>query len=48
MASGRSGNDKARGEKIYQRISSKVEDGDYYEATQIAKTLFFRYQPWLL
>ncbi|XP_065065869.1 Golgi to ER traffic protein 4 homolog [Rhopilema esculentum] len=44
MASGRSRNDKARGEKIYQRIASKVEDGDHYEATQIAKTLFFRYK----
>lgn len=40
MASGRAKSDKI--EKIYQKVVNKVENGYYYEASQIAKTLFFR------
>ena len=42
MASGRSRNEKGRAERIYQKVLGKVESGSYYEASQIAKTLFFR------
>ena len=42
MASGRPRGDRGKADRIYQKVVNKVESGSYYEASQIAKTLFFR------
>ena len=42
MASGRQRNERSRNERIYQKFARNVEDGNFYEASQVVKTLYFR------
>eukprot|EP00112_Aurelia_sp_Birch-Aquarium-sp1_P009172 Seg2030.12 transcript_id=Seg2030.12/GoldUCD/mRNA.D3Y31 product="Golgi to ER traffic protein 4-like" protein_id=Seg2030.12/GoldUCD/D3Y31 len=44
MASGRQRNERSRNERIYQKFARNVEDGNFYEASQVVKTLYFRYK----
>jgi len=44
MAAVRGRSENLKTERIYQKVVNKVENGNYYEASQIAKSLFFRYK----
>eukprot|EP00794_Sanderia_malayensis_P008957 gene8958-9911_t len=44
MANARQRTGKDRNARIYKKIEENVESGKFYEASQMAKTLFFRYK----